>query len=60
VPGTQWVCVYTKDPDAVYERAVQANATVMTEPCETDYGAHNAGIADSEGNVWTFGTYQGA
>ncbi|TCO56652.1 VOC family protein [Actinocrispum wychmicini] len=60
VPGTQWVCVYTKDPDAVHERAVAAKATVMTEPYDAEYGARNVAIADSEGNVWTFGTYQGA
>jgi uncharacterized glyoxalase superfamily protein PhnB len=60
VPGTQWVCVYTKDPDVVYRRAVEAGAKIVTEPYDTDYGAHNVGIADSEGNIWTFGTYQGA
>jgi uncharacterized glyoxalase superfamily protein PhnB len=33
--------VYTKDPDAVYERAVAARAKVVTEPYDTDYGARN-------------------
>lgn len=60
VPGTQWVCVYTKDPDAVYKRALAADATVVTEPYEADYGARNVAIADCEGNVWSFGTYAGA
>jgi uncharacterized glyoxalase superfamily protein PhnB len=59
-PGTQWVCVYTKDPDAVHQRVVEAGGKVVTDPYETDYGARNVGLADSEGNVWTFGTYQGA
>lgn len=60
VPGTQWICVYTADPDAVHKRATEAGATVLTEPYDTDYGARNVTIADGEGNVWTFGTYQGA
>jgi uncharacterized glyoxalase superfamily protein PhnB len=60
VPGTQWLCVYTRDPDAVYRRAVEAGAKVATEPYDTEYGARNVAIADSEGNLWTFGTYQGS
>jgi uncharacterized glyoxalase superfamily protein PhnB len=60
VPGTQWLCVYTADPDAVHARAVAANAKVVAEPYDTDYGARNVGIADTEGNIWTFGTYAGA
>jgi len=59
-PGTQWLCVYTADPKAVYERAVAAGAKIVTEPYDTDYGAHNVAIADLDGNIWTFGTYQGA
>ena len=60
VPGTHWVYVCTKDVDAVYRRAVEAGAKVITEPYETDYGSRNVAIADLEGNMWTFGTYQGA
>jgi uncharacterized glyoxalase superfamily protein PhnB len=60
VPGTQWICVYTKDPDAVYQRVVAAGGKVTADPYDTEYGARNVGLADSEGNVWTFGTYQGA
>ena len=60
VPGTQWICVYTKDPDAVYHRAREAGAKIAVEPYDAEYGARNVGIADSEGNVWTFGTYAGA
>ena len=60
VPGTQWLCVYTADPDAVHARAVAAGAKIVTEPHDTEYGAHNVAIADPDGNVWTFGTYKGA
>jgi uncharacterized glyoxalase superfamily protein PhnB len=60
VPGAQWLCVYTADPNAVHKRAVAAGAKVVTEPYDTDYGAHNVALADLDGNIWTFGTYQGA
>lgn len=59
-PGTQWLYVVTADPDAVHARAVAAGAKVVAEPTKTDYGSYNVGIADPEGNVWTFGTYPGA
>lgn len=58
--GISWLCVATDDPDAVYDRAVAAGAKVVQEPYDTDYGSHNVGIADPEGNIWTFGTYKGA
>jgi len=58
--GIQWLCVATDDPDAVYRRAVDAGAKIVTEPYDTDYGARNVAIADPAGNVWTFGTYRGA
>ncbi|MFD1052545.1 VOC family protein [Kibdelosporangium lantanae] len=60
VPGTTWVAVYTKDPDGLHERAVAAGARIVEEPYDTDYDARNVAVADSEGNIWTFGTYQGA
>ncbi|OZM70225.1 glyoxalase [Amycolatopsis antarctica] len=58
--GGQWLYVVTADPDAVHERAVAAGATVVHAPYDTDYGSRNVGLADPEGNVWTFGTYRGA
>ncbi|RBM20144.1 glyoxalase [Prauserella sp. PE36] len=57
---TQWLYVVTADPDAVYRRALDAGATITEKPYDTDYGSRNVGIADPEGNGWTFGTYQGA
>ncbi|MBB3052100.1 putative glyoxalase superfamily protein PhnB [Prauserella isguenensis] len=56
----QWIYVVTADPDAVYERARAAGATVEQEPHDTDYGSRNVAIADPEGTVWVFGTYPGA
>lgn len=58
--GLSWLYVVTADPDAVYHRAVSAGAKVVQEPYDADYGSHNVGVADTEGNIWTFGTYNGA
>lgn len=58
--GIQWLCVATDDPDAVYLRAKEADATIVMEPYDTDYGSRNVGIADPQGHVWTFATYKGA
>lgn len=59
-PGTSRLYVVTADPDAVHQRAVAAGARVVREPADTDYGSRNVGIADVDGNIWTFGTYGGA
>lgn len=58
--GIQWLYVATADPDAVYRRALDAGATIVTEPYDADYGSRNVCIADPGGHVWTFGTYQGS
>jgi uncharacterized glyoxalase superfamily protein PhnB len=57
--GIQWLCVATDDPDAVYQRAVEAGAAIVMKPYDTDYGSRNVAIADPQGHVWTFGTYKG-
>lgn len=59
-PGTQWVCVATQDVDGVHQRVQRSGGRVVTEPHDTGYGSRNVVVADPEGNVWTFGTYQGA
>ncbi|GAA1203923.1 VOC family protein [Prauserella alba] len=56
----QWIYVVTADPDAVYDRARAAGATIRQEPHDTDYGSRNVAVADPEGTVWVFGTYPGA
>ena len=59
-PGTAGAYVVTDDPDALFDRAVAAGATVVTEPHETDYGSREFSVRDPEGNRWSFGTYRGA
>ena len=62
--GTGACYVVTDDVDAVFERAVAADAEIVERPRETVFGS---GVPtrvftarDSEGNLWTFGTYRGA
>jgi len=45
-------------PDDVFERAVEAGATVLREMVDHDYGGRGGRVADLEGNHWSFGSYQ--
>jgi uncharacterized glyoxalase superfamily protein PhnB len=62
--GTGACYVVTDDPDAVFDRAVTANAQVVEPPHETAFGTGVPTRAftarDPESNLWTFGTYRGA
>jgi len=46
------------DPDAVFDRAVAAGATVVREMVDQDYGGRGGTVEDPEGNQWSFGSYQ--
>jgi uncharacterized glyoxalase superfamily protein PhnB len=59
-PGTAGAYVVTDDPDALFERAVSAGASVLRKPYDTDYGSREFAVRDPEGNHWSFGTYAGA
>lgn len=48
----------TADPDAVFDRAVAAGASVVRPMVEQDYGGRGGSVADPEGNHWSFGSYQ--
>ena len=47
-----------EDPDAVFDRAVAAGATVLREMVDQDYGGRGGSVEDPEGNHWSFGSYQ--
>lgn len=55
--GQSWLYLSTEQPDALYERAVAAGATVARELEHTDYGSREFAVRDREGNIWSFGTY---
>jgi PhnB protein len=58
-PSTVALHVYVKDIDAVYQRAVEAGGTSLSEPAEMEYGERSAGIKDPAGNFWYIATHQG-
>lgn len=59
-PGTGSVYVVTDAPDALFERAVAAGATVVQGLSDEDYGSRGFTVRDPEGVFWSFGTYAGA
>ena len=59
-PGQFSAYVVTAEPDALFERATAAGATVLMELYETDYSSRDFAVADPEGNRWYFGTYPGS
>jgi uncharacterized glyoxalase superfamily protein PhnB len=54
---SQSVFVAVEDPDAHHERAKAADAEVIMEPTDMDFGARNYAVRDLEGHVCGFGTY---
>ena len=49
--------VVVEDPDALHDRAKSAGAQIVAELSDQDYGSRYFAVADPEGNVWSFGTY---
>lgn len=60
--GAESLYVITRDPMAVYARCVAAGAEVLSAPEAPDYDPAGLvfSIRDAEGNLWSFGTYNGA
>jgi uncharacterized glyoxalase superfamily protein PhnB len=48
--------IATDEPDALFERAVGAGATVVREPEDSPFGTRGFIVSDSEGLYWSFGT----
>lgn len=46
------------DPDAVFDKAVAAGASVVRPMQDQDYGGRGGSVSDPEGNHWSFGNYQ--
>jgi uncharacterized glyoxalase superfamily protein PhnB len=57
-PGAAYLV--TDDPDAVFDAAVAAGASVVREMVDQDYGGRGGSVTDPEGNHWSFGSYQPA
>ena len=48
--------IYVEDSDALFERAVQAGATVIMPMTDMFFGSREGRIADPFGSVWTIAT----
>ena len=48
----------TDEPDAAFDRAIAAGATVLRAMVDQDYGGRGGSVEDPEGNHWSFGSYQ--
>lgn len=61
-PGTFGAYVVTDRVDELYAHlsAPESGARVVREIADQPYGSREFGIADPEGNQWSFGTYRGA
>lgn len=49
--------VYVEDTDDAYRRAIEAGGKSLMEPANQFYGDRNAGVQDSEGNMWWIATH---
>ncbi|MEV0123495.1 VOC family protein [Streptomyces sp. NPDC050703] len=58
-PGTAGAYVVTDRVDALYARLTGAGVKITAEIEDKPYGSREFGIADPEGNRWSFGTYRG-
>jgi uncharacterized glyoxalase superfamily protein PhnB len=59
-PGTSSLHVVTSDPDAVMQRALSIDATVVHQLVDqTDYPSRDFTVEDPDGNHWTFATFAG-
>ncbi len=54
----QAISVRLDDPDAHFERACAAGATIVQPPATTPYGARAYWARDPEGFLWGFSTYR--
>lgn len=59
-PGTFGAYVVTDRVDDLYQRLSAAGVEIIREIEDQPYGSREFGIADPEGNKWSFGTYRGA
>ena len=56
--GCSAAYLVSDEPDAVFERAVVAGATVVRAMVDQDYGGRGGSVNDPEGNHWSFGSDQ--
>ena len=55
--GPCGVYVVVDDVDAHHQQALEHGADILMPPTDQDYGSRDYMARDTEGNVWSFGTY---
>ena len=55
--GPTGVYVVVDDVDAHHQRAVDHGVEILMPPTDQDYGSRDYMARDTEGNIWSFGTY---
>ncbi len=55
--NTQTLYVTLDDVDGHAEQARSKGARIFMEPEDQDYGGRSYSVLDTEGNAWTFGSY---
>ncbi|HEX2772256.1 MAG TPA: VOC family protein [Micromonosporaceae bacterium] len=59
--GVYVVAAEAATVDKAWERTKNfAGVEVLNELTDTDYGSHQFGFRDADGNLWSMGTYRGA
>jgi len=56
MPAVMWL--YVEDADAVFDRALKAGATKITDPQDQFFGDRAGGVKDPFGNTWWIATHQ--
>ena len=56
MPAVMWL--YVEDADAVFDRALKACATKITDPQDQFFGDRAGGVKDPFGNTWWIATHQ--
>ena len=58
IPPGGAVYIAVEDPDGLHDRAKAAGAEISRGLTDQDYSSREFAAKDSEGNVWSFGTYR--
>ncbi|MET0580184.1 MAG: VOC family protein [Ilumatobacteraceae bacterium] len=56
--STPGLYLVVDDVDALFERAIQAGATEVYPPEDTEWGSRRARLQDVDGHEWSIGTYE--
>ncbi|MFF4365712.1 VOC family protein [Streptomyces sp. NPDC001594] len=55
--GPSGVYIVVDDVDAHHRRAAEHGVEILMPPTDQDYGSRDYMARDTEGNLWSFGTY---